>query len=99
MQFLIMPSTDDVISMYPIPQPSFDFRPKPQIKFVSNPCTVKILGSKYECKINFINYDLIHYIDESKCGRSTKEVLIENIETYLKQPFLITNTFEDSKFD
>lgn len=56
-------------------------------------------GAQTECKINFINYDLIHYIDESKCGRSTKEALIENIETYLRQPFFITNTLDDAKFD
>ena len=42
---------------------------------------------------------MINYIDESKCGRSTKEPLIENIETYLKQPFFITNTLDDATFD
>ena len=45
-QFLIIPSTDDVISNYPIPQPVFDFRPKQHIKFASNPCTLKLDGSK-----------------------------------------------------
>lgn len=45
-QLLIIPSTDDVISVYPIPQPAFDFRPKPNVRFASNPCTLKLDGGK-----------------------------------------------------
>ena len=72
MQIMIMPSTDDVISMYPIPQPPYELKTKNLVKFASNPTTVRLESNKTECKLNLINYDLITYIDESKCGRSTK---------------------------
>jgi hypothetical protein len=73
---MILPSTDDVISLYPIPQPPFDLKTKSMVKFASNPATVRLESGRTECKMNIINYDLIHYIDESKCGKATKEALL-----------------------
>ena len=73
---MILPSTDDVISLYPIPQPPFDLKTKGMVKFASNPATVRLESGRTECKMNIINYDLIHYIDESKCGKATKEALL-----------------------
>lgn len=46
LQILFIPSTDDVISIYPIPQPPYDLRPKNQIKFCSNPCTFSLQSGK-----------------------------------------------------
>lgn len=71
-EILVIPSTDDAISLHPIPQPPYDLRSKSIAKFASNPTTIRLELNKTECKLNIINYDLIHYIDESKCGRATK---------------------------
>lgn len=71
-EILVIPSTDDAISLHPIPQPPYDLKSKSIAKFASNPATVRLESNKTECKLNIINYDLINYIDESKCGRATK---------------------------
>jgi len=42
MQILIIPSTDDVISMYPIPQPAFELNLKNLVKFGSNPTSIRL---------------------------------------------------------
>lgn len=65
-EVVVVPSTDDVLSVYPMPQPPLDIKPKPQVKLVSNPTTLTLhphLSPTPSCTINLINYDLIHYID------------------------------------
>ena len=38
--------------------------------------------------------DLLNYIDENRTGMAVKSVLQDNLENYLKQPFLTTNAEE-----
>lgn len=100
MELYILPSTEDVVSLYPIPQAPY--QPESNIegaKFLSNPARMTIRGRASHCKINLVNYDLLKYIDTFKAGKATKDVRAENLETYLKQPFLLNNTMTDDPFD
>jgi DNA polymerase II small subunit/DNA polymerase delta subunit B len=70
---VFMPSTDDLATYYPIPQPKFsysqDFLQK-NMHFTSNPGFIQLSGRE-NIKIDMINLDLLNYIDENKAGRAS----------------------------
>jgi hypothetical protein len=45
-----------------------------------------------------VNLDVLNYIDETRTGNPIKSVLHDNLETYFKQPFYLTNAM-DEPFD
>lgn len=46
-------------------------------------------------RLSLVNYDILSYIDRNYGGSSSKKLELANIESYLKQPFLIANTAEN----
>lgn len=96
-----MPSTEDLISLYPIPQPKYPYDVQlssKKIHYTSNPGHLILSGAKQNYTMNLINTDVLNYIDEQRTGRAINEVLQDNLETYFKQPFYLTNTL-DEPFD
>lgn len=91
-----MPSTDDLVSLHPIPQPKYSFPGDEdrRVHFTSNPGSLTLQGSRQDYNIDLINSDLLYYIDENKSGRAGGEVLMDNLDAYFKQPFLLTNANE-----
>ena len=61
---------------------------------VSNPGQIMLHGGREKVEINVINSDILHYIDEYKTGRGGSDVLMDNLESYFRQPFLVSNTIE-----
>jgi hypothetical protein len=67
---------EDVISLYPIPQPSYEPEDrKIRVKYLSNPASIKLEGRGTSCQVDLINYDIIKYIDTHKLGKPTKQLL------------------------
>lgn len=91
-----MPSTDDLTSLYPVPQPKYSFSQEllqNNLLFTSNPGIIE-LKAREKIIINLVNLDLLNYIDENRAGRAQIEVMQDNLETYFKQPFYLTNTMD-----
>ena len=63
---VLMPSTEDLISYYPIPQPKFsifkEFLQK-NMHFTTNPGIITLSAGSSKIKINMLNIDLLNYID------------------------------------
>lgn len=104
-ELVFVPSTEDIANIYPIPQPRFNDRisretgdDKVRVHYTSNPGTISLQGAKQNYEINLVNSDLIHYIDENRTGRAINDVLQENLESYFKQPFYLSNA-QDEPFD
>ena len=99
-EIVLMPSSDDLVTYYPLPQPKYelDLRLK-NLHFTSNPGSVFLAAGKNKAtKLELINMDLLTYMDENRTGTAVKNILQDNLETYLKQPFIMTNA-EDEPFD
>ena len=100
-EIIFMPATDDLTTYYPIPQPKHTFFSPSfkNVRFTSNPGTILLSsGLNKNVVIDMMNMDLLHYIDENRTGMAQKSILQDNLETYLKQPFILTNT-EEEPFD
>lgn len=70
-----MPSTDDVTSLYPLPQPAYETDSRiDNVRFISNPSTMDVQGRRSHCKIDLVNYDILKYIDTYKGGKATKDL-------------------------
>lgn len=75
-----MPSIDDVVSLYPLPQPAYESESRIEnVKFISNPSTMEVQGRRSLCKIDLVNYDILKYIDTFKAGKATKDLRQENL--------------------
>lgn len=62
-----MPSLDDIVSLYPLPQPAYQPELKDvKIKHLSNPSSLKIEGRRSALKVDFINYDVNKMIETHK---------------------------------
>lgn len=99
----MVPSPEDVTSLYPLPQPEYTCMYDPRekrVRYLTNPANVEFneTGNK-TFSIDFLNHDLLKYIDENKGGQGLIEVLQANFDTYYKQPFLLTNCGEEEQFD
>lgn len=56
----IMPSLEDIVSMYPIPQPAYIPEQKAQkVKYLSNPSSLKMETRGSTCTLDFMNYDIL----------------------------------------
>ena len=94
-EIVILPSTDDLTNYYPIPQPKHPLWTQVFLKnvhFTSNPGFIHLAGARENIKIDLLNLDLLSYIDENRTGNPIKNIMQENLETYLMQPFFLTNT-------
>lgn len=92
---VFLPSTEDIGHIYPIPQPMYPYCNDIEgnaVRFVSNPGQIILHGGREKVEINVINSDLLQYIDEYKTGRAGGDVLMDNLESYFRQPFLVSNT-------
>ena len=101
-ELVVVPSTEDIANIYPIPQPKFNHKisreaadDKVKVHHTSNPGTISLQGAKQSYEISLINSDIIHYIDENRTGRAINDVLQENLESYFKQPFYLSNAQEE----
>jgi hypothetical protein len=97
-EIVILPSTDDLTNYYPIPQPKHPLWNQVFLKnvhFTSNPGFIHMTGARENIKIDLLNLDLLSYIDENRTGNPIKNIMQENLETYLMQPFFLTNTMEE----
>ena len=95
-ELVFMPSSDDLASFYPIPQPKYELEEYiSNIHLTSNPGHLTLKGGVKNIRIDMVNTDILSYIDEHKTGIPTRPVMQENIETYFKQPFLLTNTLDE----
>ena len=92
---MFLPSTEDIGHIYPIPQPMYPYYNDIEgkgVHLVSNPGQIMLHGGREKVEINVINSDILHYIDEYKTGRGGSDVLMDNLESYFRQPFLVSNT-------
>ena len=65
-QLVVVPSTQDVSSRYPIPQPPFIFKDCGRAVMVSNPSTVSIQADgKTCCRMSLVNTDIIMGIEKN----------------------------------
>lgn len=98
---IIVPSTEDLTNLYPIPQPKYDITLQVESKkmhYTSNPGLITLTGGKQTYEINVINTDLLQYISENRAGHAVKESTQDNLEAYFKQPFYLVNA-QDEPFD
>lgn len=92
---VLVPSTDDLTNLYPIPQPKYKRSLQVEgMHYTSNPGLITLTG-RQNYEINLINTDILQYIDENRTGHAVKEVLQDNLDVYFKQPFLLTNAHEE----
>lgn len=66
--------------------------------FASNPGFLHLSGARENIKIDMINMDLLNYIDENRTGVPLRDIMQDNLESYFKQPFYLTNAM-DEPFD
>lgn len=70
-ELVFVPSTEDITSIYPIPQPKFSEKKnnreegndKVRVHHTSNPGTIFLQGAKQSYEISLVNSDIIHYMD------------------------------------
>ena len=101
-ELVFVPSTEDISNIYPIPQPRLGEKKggreeddKVRVHHTSNPGTISLQGAKQSYEISLVNCDLIHYIDENRTGRALGDVLQDNLDSYFKQPFYLSNAQEE----
>jgi hypothetical protein len=77
-----VPSTEDLVNIYPIPQPKYSYDVQlssKKIHYTSNPGHLVLSGAKQNYTMNLINTDVLNYIDEQRTGRAINEVLQDNL--------------------
>lgn len=62
----MVPSTHDVCSRYPIPQPAFVYKDCGKASMVSNPSIIKLeADGKPFCRMSLVNTDIIMGIEKN----------------------------------
>lgn len=92
-----MPSTEDINSLYPIPQPRYNRSlhvEGKKLHYTSNPGLVFLNGARQVYELNLINSDLHEYMNENRVGQPSN-MLQDNLDAYFRQPFYMTNAHEE----